>query len=100
MRLSSWSSFFGKFSTVEMNYVLKKECSSPEVCFKREKDTLSDYQRWNDLKQNQKKPHREKTKWSKPNKGCIKLNFDASLNSQQDALELKLLLVTRTDMSC
>lgn len=61
--------------------------SSPEVCFKRAKDTLSDYQRWNGSKFLHK-PHHNKSKLCPPKDGMIKLNFDAAVNAPRDRIGL------------
>ncbi|CAO2836998.1 unnamed protein product [Amaranthus hypochondriacus] len=57
---------------------------SPDVCLQRSKDILNDYHRWNGFS-HKDKPHREATRWCKPHRGCIKVNFDAALNCSQDS---------------
>lgn len=56
--------------------------TSPEACFQRSKETLHDYHRWNGFS-HQDKSHREVSKWCKPRRGDIKINFDAALNCSQ-----------------
>lgn len=68
-------------------FCFEKIYSSPKVSYKRAKDSLDEYKRWNDLVP-KTTPHRMKTKWSKPSSGIIKLNFDAALNSHQDQIGL------------
>lgn len=65
----------------------EKIYSSPEVCFKRARDGLKDYQRWNGTT-NPKKICRDKAKWCKPHETYIKINFDAALNNQKECYGL------------
>lgn len=59
----------------------EKVYSSPEVCYKRAKDGLMEYHKWN--KSVTKKRQRELSKGCKPSKGSVIVNFDASINSQR-----------------
>lgn len=71
--------------------------SSPELSFKRAKDGLTEYQRWNKSGGRQK-VSRLKAKWCRPCKGFVKINFDASINQQRECFGMGV--VARHDSGC
>lgn len=74
----------------------EKVYTSREVCYKRAKDGIIDYQKWNNIVRT--KSHRVQSKWSKPDPGKVKINFDASINEQRECYGLGV--IARDDKGC
>lgn len=61
----------------------EKLYSSLEVCIKRARDGLMEYQRWNGSARRHK-ISRDHVKWCSPSSNYIKVNFDAALMHRQN----------------
>ncbi|CAO2826257.1 unnamed protein product [Amaranthus hypochondriacus] len=62
----------------------EKVYTSPEVCLRRARDGLMEYQRWN-INTYRQQVHRKNAKWCKPTGSVVKLNFDAATNHNKES---------------